>query len=128
MKKKNQKIVTIQKKLLETSTKFYFLIFIIMFGKMKDLYNLQKQAKQMKKKLQKIHIEAEVNGVVVTLNGEMDLVDIQIPETALAQGAVHLSKDIQEAFAKAKKKAEQVAAEEMKSIMGDMPGGFPGMG
>ena len=97
---------------------------------MKDLYKMQQQAKQIKKDLQKIHIEAEVNGVVVTINGEMDLVNISIPEENLAHGAERLSKDIQEAFKKAKKKAEEIAAEKMKSVMGDMGlggGGFPGM-
>jgi len=32
-----------------------------MLGKMKDLYNLQKQAKTIKKQLASIHIEAEVD-------------------------------------------------------------------
>lgn len=98
-----------------------------MLGKMKDLYNMQKKAKDMKQKLQKIHIEAEVDGVVVTLNGEMDLVNIQISDEAMQMGAERLANTIKEAFAKAKKKAEQVAAENMKDIMGDMGMGLPGM-
>ena len=97
-----------------------------MFGKMKDLYNLQKQAKAVKKDLQNTHIEAEVNGVVVVMNGEMTVVDIRIAEECMARGAISLSKDIKEALAKAKKKAEQIAAEKMKAVIGE-GGGLPGM-
>jgi DNA-binding protein YbaB len=97
-----------------------------MFDKMKDLYNMQKKAKEVQNKLQKIHIEAEVDGVKVTLNGKMDVVkDIYISEQALALGSVRLGTAIKEAFVKAKKKAEQVSAEHMKDIMGDM--GMPGL-
>ena len=95
-----------------------------MFGKMKDLYNLQKQAKSIKGELKATHIEAEVNGVTVILNGEMSIVDIKISEEAMQRGPVRLASDIKEAFAKAKKKAEQIAAEKMKDVMG---GDFPGM-
>ena len=98
-----------------------------MFQKAKDIYKLQKQAKQIKKELQKIHIEAEVNGVIVIMNGEMDIIDIKIPEESLTNGGVRLAKDVMEAIKKAKKKAEQISAERMKDLMGGM-GGFPGMG
>ena len=94
-----------------------------MLGKMKDLYNLQKQAKQIKKDLQKTHIQAEVDGVTVTLNAEMDLVNVEIAPEAL-ENAAKLEKSIMEAFKKAKKKAEQIAAEKMKEMMG---GGMPGL-
>jgi len=97
-----------------------------MFGKMKDMYNLQKQAKQIKSDLKKIHVEAEVDGIVVTVSGEMDIVKIDIPDTAMEMGAIRIGRSITEAFGKAKKKAEQIAAEKMKAIMGDM-GGMPGL-
>ena len=96
-----------------------------MLGKMKDLYNLQKQAKAIKKELKATHIEAEVNGIIVIVNGEMDIVDITIPEFNMTQGPIKVAKDIKEAFEKGKKKAEQIAAEKMKAVMG---GGFPGLG
>ena len=96
-----------------------------MFDKMKDLYNMQKKAKEVQNKLQKIHIEAEVDNVKVTLNGKMDVVDVCISEQSLDLGAVRLGTAIKEALVKAKKKAEQVSAEHMKDIMGDM--GMPGL-
>jgi DNA-binding protein YbaB len=91
-----------------------------MFGKMKDMYNLQKQAKAIKKELKGIHIEAEVNGIVVTMNAEMEVLDIKIPEENLSQGSSKLSSDIKEALIKARKKAESVAAEKMQSVMGSL--------
>lgn len=95
-----------------------------MFGKIKDLYNLQKQAKQMKAELQKIHIEAEIEDVKVTMNGEMDIVNIDIQESAMAAGHIKLANNLKEALTKARKKAEQIAADKMKDAMG---GGFPGL-
>ncbi len=96
------------------------------FGKAKDLYNLQKQAKEIKKDLKATHIESEINGIIVIVDGEMNIVDIRIPEENLMHGAVRIAKDIKDAFEKGKKKAEQIAAEKMKAIMGE--GGFPGLG
>ena len=58
-----------------------------MFGKMKDMYNMQKQAKQIKDDLKKVHVEAEVDGITVTVSGEMDIVKIDIPESAMELGA-----------------------------------------
>ncbi len=95
-----------------------------MLGKMKDMYKLQKQAKQIKKKLKNIHIEAEEKGVIVTVDGEQNVVSIQISDEAMENKAT-LEKSIKEALNKATKKSQQIAAEEMKVVMGGM--GLPGM-
>lgn len=95
-----------------------------MFDQAKDLYKLQKQAKAIKKELKNIHIEAEVEGVVVTINGEMEVLDVNIPEEM--KSSPKLSSVLVEAFNKGIKKAQEVAAEKMKSVMGSM--GLPGMG
>ncbi len=96
-----------------------------MMDKMKDLYKLQKQAKQMKKELSAIHIEAEANGITVIVSWEMNIIDIVIPDEALWMGGKKIAKSVQEAFEKGKKKSEQISAEKMKSMMGG--GGFPGL-
>ena len=49
--------------------------------KAKDLYKLQKQAKQIKKQLKNIHIEAESEGVTVVMDGEQHCINIKINET-----------------------------------------------
>lgn len=97
-----------------------------MFDKAKDIYKLQKQARKIKKDLKNTHIEAEHEGVVVTLNGEQEVVKVEITDEALANKA-KLQDSLEKAFNKAIKKSQQIAAELMKDVMGDMPG-FPGMG
>ncbi len=88
------------------------------FGQMKDMYKLQRQAKQIKKKLAKMHIEAEVEGVIVTINGEQEVVEVKIPEDK--RDHPKLEKYLLEAFNKAIKKSQQIAADEMKDVMGQM--------
>lgn len=96
-----------------------------MFDKVKDMYKLQKQAKQIKKKLANTHIEAEVDSVVVVINGEQEIINVTIPEELLTNPK-KLEQALVKAFNKAVKKSQQIAAEEMKDVMGGM--GFPGMG
>lgn len=94
-----------------------------MLGKVKDMYKLQKQAKKIKKELKNIHIEAEVNGVTVTIDGEQNIINLSISDEAM-ENKTKLEKSIKEAMAKATKKSQQIAAEKMKGVMGDM--GFGG--
>lgn len=96
-----------------------------MFDKIKDLYSLQKKAKQIKKDLKNIHIEAEVDGVIVIMDGEQEIVKLTIPEN-LANNISKLEDIIAKAFNKALKKSQEIAAEKMKDVMGPM--GFPGPG
>ncbi|MEK7545249.1 MAG: YbaB/EbfC family nucleoid-associated protein [Patescibacteria group bacterium] len=92
--------------------------------KARDMYRIQKQAKGIKKDLKNIHIEAEEGGVSITVNAEMEVVSVQISDEAMQNGKVSLQGKIEKAFGKALKKAQQVAAEKMKGIMGEM--GMPG--
>ena len=99
-----------------------------MFDKVKQLYQLQKQAKAIKEELANIHIEAEEkvrgdDGVVVTVNGEMHVVKVAIsPALIVADHAKQLEEAIAKATNKAIKKAQEIAAEKMKGMMGDMQG------
>ncbi len=98
-----------------------------MFGQAKDMYKMQKQAKEIKKKLKNIHIEAESNGITVVMSAEQEIVSVDIPEELLAAEKKSLvQSSLIEALKKATKKAQEVSALEMRSIMGDM--GFPGVG
>jgi len=93
---------------------------------MKDLYKMQKEAKAIKKELASIHIEAEVDGVVVIVSADQELVSIEIPDELLnIDSKVKLTKAIMKAHSKAFKKAQEVSADKMKGLMGGM--GFPGM-
>jgi DNA-binding protein YbaB len=96
-------------------------------NKFKDLYQLQKQAKQIKKKLQNTHIEAEVDGVTITVDGQQEIISIKITDEAM-QNKKKLEDSIEKAMNKAIKRSQQYGAEEMKDVMGDMGlGGMPGM-
>jgi hypothetical protein len=100
-----------------------------MLGKVRDVYKLQKEAKQIKKELANIHIEAETDGVVVTVNGEMEVVATKIPTEMLnPENAEKLQKDLVSASNKAIKKAQQIAAEKMKGVMAGMQGMMGGGG
>lgn len=95
-----------------------------LLGQMGDMYKLQKEAKKIKKELAKTHIFSESNGVKVTVSGEQEVISIDIIDEGMLSNKKALEKAILEATNKAFKKAQQVAAEKMKSVMG----GFPGMG
>lgn len=93
-------------------------------GKLKDLYRMQKQAKQIKKELKNIHIEAEAEGIFVTINAEQEVIEIKLPE--IIHDTKKLSENLVKAFNKALKKSQQIAADRMKGVMGDMGLDLPG--
>lgn len=96
-------------------------------NKFKDLYQLQKQAKQIKKKLQNTHIEAEVDGVTVTVDGQQEIISVDFTDEAW-ENKKKLKDSLVKAMNKAIKRSQQYGAEEMKDVMGDMGlGGLPGI-
>lgn len=96
-----------------------------MFDKAKNLYKLQKQAREIKEKLKNTHIEAENEGVTVIINGEQEVVEIRLNDDALSDRS-KLQKNLVNCMNKAVKKSQQIGAELMKSVMGDM--NIPGLG
>lgn len=96
-----------------------------MFDQMKDLYKLQKQAKDVKKKLANIHIEAEENGVKITFTGEQEVVSVEIADEAM-QDKAKLQTTMLNCIKKGLKKAQEIAAVNMKDIMAEMGMNMPG--
>jgi nucleoid-associated protein EbfC len=100
-----------------------------MFDKAKDLYKVQKEARKIKGELKNTHIEAESEGVVITINGEQKVMSVKISDDAI-QKAVEKKAGLEEAIEKACnkgiEKSQQIGAEKMKDIMGDM--NIPGLG
>lgn len=96
----------------------------------KDLYKLQKQAKQIKQKLQNTHVEAEVEGVTVVIDGQQEVISVNISDEAYANKKKS-EDNLVKALNKAIKRSQQIGAEEMKDVMGDMgldgASGMPGM-
>lgn len=107
------------------------------FSKAWELMKLQQEAMKIKKELENTFIESEVNGLVITVNGEMKVDKVEFETKDLIPG---LSADqqkaletaITEAVNKWIKKSQEVAAEKMQGVMGQMgmnlpTGGMPGM-
>ena len=97
-----------------------------MLDQAKNMYQLQKQAKEIKKDLHNTHIEADVEGVIVIINGEQEVISVTYPDDAPTSNPRKFNENIVKAFNKALKKSQQIAAERMKGVMGNM--GIPGMG
>lgn len=91
-----------------------------MFDQAKDLYKLQKQAKQIKDELANIHIESTEGGVKIVINGEQHVISVNIDINFYQGNTTQMEKDLVIAMNKAIKKSQSIAAEKMKDIMGDM--------
>jgi len=95
-----------------------------LFGQMGDMYKLQREAKKIKAELASTHISAECNGVKVVVNGEQEVLEVEFLEGVNMEDKKKLEKFVIEALNRAIKKAQMIAAERMKAVMG----GFPGLG
>jgi len=98
------------------------------FSKAKQLYELQKKARQIQKELKNTEIEAKSNDgwVTVVFNGEQHLTDINIAEEALdPSNKKELEKDLKNTVTQAVSRAQAHAAEKMKEIAGNL--NIPGM-
>jgi DNA-binding protein YbaB len=101
------------------------------FSKAGELMKLQQEAMKVKKELENTLIEAEVDGLVVTVNGEMKVEKVEFETDTLIGDKAALEKAIAEAVNKGMKKAQEVAGDKMQGVMqgmgmGDMMGGLPG--
>lgn len=98
------------------------------FQDVKKMMKLRKEAKKVQKKLKNIHIEAEDGPITVTINGEQKVIDVKIDAPDMDEKA---KKTFEEAlvtcFNKGIKKSQEVAADNMKDILGELGGGMPGM-
>lgn len=89
-----------------------------MMDQMKELMALQKKAQTIQDKLGNTHIEAEDGPFVVVVNGKQEVVEIKID--GKSQPA------LVKVLNKALKKSQEIAAHEMKDVMGNL--GIPGLG
>ncbi len=90
-----------------------------MFGNLGKMAEMVKQAKAMKDLMGKIRCEGEAGGVKVVVNGEMNILEVNIPAGLDTQKAAGL---VKEAANKALRSAQMEAAKKMQGM-----GGFPGM-
>lgn len=92
-------------------------------GDIGNLMRMQKEMKNIQKKIQKAKIEGESSdgSVKATVNGEFSLLDISISENLIKAGDVKkVEKMVYSAVNDAVNKARDFAASEMKAIAGGM--------
>ncbi len=92
------------------------------FGQMGDMYKLQREAKKIKEELAKTHISAEENGVKIVINGEQHVISVEFLDESILSDSKKLGQSLTDAFNRAVKKAQTIAAEKMKPILGNFPG------
>lgn len=101
------------------------------YGNMKDLMKVQQEAMRIKKELENTLIEAEVDGLVITFNGEMKVEKVFFEDTKIVGDQKALEFAIQEACNKGLKKSQELASQKMQSVMSGMgidPKALGGMG
>lgn len=87
-----------------------------MFGQLKDLYNLRKQAAELQKQLEneKITSTSSDNLVTLTLNGSHDLIDVKINGEGSSDQLAHSFKD---AYNKAQSELKSILAQKFQGMM-----------
>lgn len=90
---------------------------------MKGMYEMAQKAKAIQKKLRKTKIvgEAEEGQIKIVINGEMTIEEIEIaPEMLAEEKKAALQNGLKQAINEAHKKAQQIAAQESKELMGGL--------
>jgi len=90
------------------------------YGNMKDLMKVQQDAMKVKKELENTLIEAEVDGLVITFNGEMKVEKVFFEDTKIVWDQKALEYAIQEACNKGLKKSQELASQKMQAVMKNM--------
>ncbi len=91
-----------------------------MFGKLKQLKDLRSQAKTMQNVLADEKVELEKNGIKLSMNGNMEIIDMKIESDLSKEEIARTSKEL---FNDAIKKTQRIMAKKMQEM-----GGFPGLG
>lgn len=81
-----------------------------MFDQLKDVYQLQKEAKEMQKKMKAITIDAysDNEGVRIVMNGLQEIEDIEIDDELLSvENKRRLIKEFKEALKSGQKKLQK---------------------
>lgn len=97
------------------------------FKQAQEMMKLQQQAQKIQEELSNTHIEAEVDGVVVTIDGQLKVVSTVIEDKSILADQAKLEKAITDAVNKGMKKAQEIAADRMKGVMSQMGLSMPGM-
>lgn len=97
------------------------------FNQAKELMKLQQEAQKIQEELSNTHIEAEIDGVVITVDGQLKVIAVVIEDISILSNKEKLEKAIMEATNKGMKKAQEVAADKMRGVMWQMGLNIPGL-
>lgn len=90
------------------------------YSKAKEMMRLQQEMAKIKKELANTHIEAEVDGLVITIDGEMKVVSVVFEDKSLIGNEEKLANAIMMATNKGMKKSQEIASTKMQSVAKDM--------
>ena len=96
-----------------------------MFDKMKQLLEMQGKMQEMKRELENTYFDVlSSDGLVkVTMNGAQEVREIVLQNDAQSQEKTVLEKSLKDAYNRAIKRSQIIAAEKMKHITGmNIPG------
>lgn len=94
----------------------------MIFGNLGKMGEVLRQAKQLKDELSKARYEGEAGGVKVIINGEMEIVELKIPQEANVSKLESLIKD---AVNRAMRQAKVDMAAKMSKVTGGLQ--LPGL-
>ena len=101
-----------------------------MLDKVKEVYQLQKKAKEIQKELKNTEIEAKSADykVTVVMTADQKIKSIEIDESLLEKSNKRdLEEKLVKVIAEGMSRAQAVAAEKTKGLMGEMGINIPGM-
>jgi len=96
-----------------------------MFDKMKQLMEMQKKMQEMKRQLEAATFDVQsVDGLIrITMTGSQQVTEVGIQGDLANTQKANLEKSIKDAYNKAIKRSQEIAAEKMKDITGfNIPG------
>ncbi len=89
-----------------------------MFGQIKDMYQMQKQAREMKKQLESEAVtgESKDGHIKMTINGSYELLSVKVtPEAQLSPSEIE--NGVRQAFDDASKQIKAILVEKFKGMM-----------
>lgn len=86
-----------------------------MFGKLKDLAEMKKQASQMRATLAQEQVEVENHGIKIVMSGNQEVISVKINHELTSEDQ---EKYLKEAFNEAVKKVQRLMAQKMMGNFG----------
>lgn len=96
-----------------------------MFDKMKELLSMQKKMQEMKRQLEKTVFEVSSSDgmVTISMNGSQEVQSVTIKDNFKDIDKARFEQAVKDAFNKSVKRSQEVAAKQMKDVVGfNIPG------